>query len=85
MKKALILFALVLIATAAVADMHGAWHISSDTNKLHLDISRGNSMHWGSSIDLGAFSGLSATARICRPATSTRSPTRARLPILPST
>src|SRR5436189_2985218 len=62
MKKALILSALVLVAAAAVADMRGAWHISSDYNKLHLDISRGNSMHWGSSIDLGAFSGLSAAA-----------------------
>ena len=62
MKKALILSALVLAATAAVADTHGAWHISSDYNKLHLDISRGNSMHWGSSIDLDVFSGLSAAA-----------------------
>src|SRR5205807_963669 len=28
--------------------------------KLHLDISRGNSMHWGQSMDLAAFSGLSS-------------------------
>src|SRR5207247_11283156 len=62
MQQALILSALVLVAAAAVADMRGAWHISSDYDKLHLDISRGNSMHWGSSIDLDVFSGLSAAA-----------------------
>src|SRR5437763_14421188 len=62
MRKALILSALVLVAASAIAEMRGAWHITGDTTKLHLDISRGSSMHWGQSIDAAAFTGLSSAA-----------------------
>src|SRR5205085_2400843 len=61
MRKALILSAIVLVASAAIAQTRGAWHVTAgDDGKLHLDISRGNSMHWGQSMDLAAFSGLSS-------------------------
>src|SRR5262249_42243466 len=60
MKRPLIFFALAFVAAAAVADMRGAWHITTGYGKLHLDISRGTSMHWGQSMDPAAFTGLSA-------------------------
>src|SRR5258706_1180091 len=62
MKRALITSALVLVASFAFAESRGAWHITSDVTRVHLDMSRGASMHWGQSMDLAAFSGLSAAA-----------------------
>ena len=60
MKRALIFTALVVVASVAIAETRGAWHLTTGNGKLHLDISRGNSMHWGQSMDLAAFSGLSS-------------------------
>ena len=63
MKKALAISALVLIASVAVAETRGAWHITRrEDGGIHLDITRGNSMHWGQSMDAAAFSGLSSAA-----------------------
>src|ERR1051325_11447640 len=61
--KALAISALVLIASAAVAETRGAWHITRrDDGRVQLDITRGNSSHWGHSMDIAAFSGLSGGA-----------------------
>ena len=62
MKKALAISATVLVASFALAETRGAWHITIDGTRARLDISRGNSNHWGETIDLAAFSGLTAAA-----------------------
>ena len=62
MKKIIFIAALFLLAAVARAEMHGAWQIATGEGKLHLDISRGYSSHWGQSMDPAAFTGLSSQA-----------------------
>jgi hypothetical protein len=61
MKRAFILVAAVFVASFAIAETRGAWHITTDGTRFHLDISRGNTMHWGQSMDPASFTGLSAS------------------------